>query len=168
MHGFPINMLWKIIFRIKCKLPFSLWPVRISILTTCVMWSCTGNFLIRARDCDIWINYYCPMRQFRWRSEIFFKLYHILGVKLVLTNTILSTIYQSILRLFWKCCKKYFTKSFLYYQQGNKSLILLHSERPKLYGVLAVLIAIEVISHVCLKGPFNISFSTTGWPDKAG
>ena len=34
------------------------------------------------------------MRQFRSRSEIFFKLYHILGVKLVLTNIILSTIYQ--------------------------------------------------------------------------
>ena len=27
-------------------------------------------------------------------SEIFFKLYHISGVKLVLTNIILSTIYQ--------------------------------------------------------------------------
>ena len=23
MHGFPINMQWKIIFRIKCKLPVS-------------------------------------------------------------------------------------------------------------------------------------------------
>ena len=68
MHGFSINMTWKI--RIKCKLPFSSWLVRISILITCVMWLCTGNFLIRARDRDVWINYFCPMRQFRWRSAI--------------------------------------------------------------------------------------------------
>ena len=88
MHGYLINMQWKIIFRIKCKLPVSSWPVRISILTTCVMWSCT--FLIRARDCDVSINYFCPMRQFR------------------------------SLRM---CCMKYFTKSFLCYQQGNKSLM---------------------------------------------
>ena len=32
---------------------FSSWPVRISILTTCAMESCTGNFLIRAHDCDV-------------------------------------------------------------------------------------------------------------------
>ena len=56
MHGFQINMQWKIIFRIKCKLPLSSWPVRMSISTTTVAWSCTGNFLIRARDCDVWIN----------------------------------------------------------------------------------------------------------------
>ena len=32
MHGFSINMQRKIIFRIKCKLHFSSWPLRISIL----------------------------------------------------------------------------------------------------------------------------------------
>ena len=67
----------------------------------------------------------------------FFKLYHILGVKLVLTNIILSTIFKSILRLFRKCCMKYFTKSFLYYQQGNNSLIktlLLLSVEPSPNG----------------------------------
>ena len=79
----------KIFFRIKCKLPFSSWPVRISILTTCVMWSCIGNFLIHARDCGVWINYFCPMRQFRSRSEIVLKFIVFLSVKLVLTNIIL-------------------------------------------------------------------------------
>ena len=64
----------KIIFRIKCKLPFASWPVRISTLTTCVMWSCTANFLIRARDCDVWINYFCPIRQFQSRSETVLNL----------------------------------------------------------------------------------------------
>ena len=64
-------MQWKIIFTIKCKLLVSSWPVRISISTTCVMRSCTGNFLICARDCDVWINYFCPMRQVRSRSKIF-------------------------------------------------------------------------------------------------
>ena len=49
MHGFPMNMHRKIIFRIKCKLTFYPWSIRISSLTPCVMWSCTGNFLIRAR-----------------------------------------------------------------------------------------------------------------------
>ena len=37
MHGFSINMQYKIICRIKCKLPFCSWPVIISILTTCVI-----------------------------------------------------------------------------------------------------------------------------------
>ena len=86
---FSINMQWKIIFRIKCKLPISSWPVRMSILTTCVMWSCTGNFLIRARDCDVLINYFCPMRQFRSRSENVLKFIVFLSVKLVLTKIIL-------------------------------------------------------------------------------
>ena len=51
--GFPINIQGKIMFKIKTKLSFSLWPVRISVLTTCVILSCTGQFLIRARDCDV-------------------------------------------------------------------------------------------------------------------
>ena len=34
MHDFSINMQRKIIFRLKCKLPVSSWPVRISILIT--------------------------------------------------------------------------------------------------------------------------------------
>ena len=55
----------------KSKLPFSSWPVRISVLTTCVIWSCTGNFLIRACDCHICIIYFSPVRQFRSRSAIF-------------------------------------------------------------------------------------------------
>ena len=46
------------------------------------------------RDNNISLGSKEAMRQFRSRSEIFFKLYHILGVKLVLTNIILSTIYQ--------------------------------------------------------------------------
>ena len=37
----------------KKKLFISPWPVRIAFLTTCVIGSCTGNFLIRARDCDV-------------------------------------------------------------------------------------------------------------------
>ena len=53
MQCFSINTQRRIIFRIKCKLSISLWPLRISNLTTCVMWSCIGNFLIRARDCDV-------------------------------------------------------------------------------------------------------------------
>ena len=53
MHGFSINMQQKIIFGIKCKLPISSWPVRISSLTPCVTWSFTGNFPIRTRDCDV-------------------------------------------------------------------------------------------------------------------
>ena len=60
-----------------------------SILTTCVMWSYTGNFLIRARDFDVRINYFCPMRQFRSRSEIVLKFIVFISVKLVLTNIIL-------------------------------------------------------------------------------
>ena len=53
MNGLSVNMQRKVIFKIKCKLPISSWPVRISILTTCVMWSHTGNFFIGARDCDV-------------------------------------------------------------------------------------------------------------------
>ena len=94
MHGFPINMQWKIIFRVKCKLPVSSWPIRVSILTTCVMWSCTGNFLIRARDCDVWINLFLSNEAISIAVRDFFKLIIILGVKLVLTKIILSTIYQ--------------------------------------------------------------------------
>ena len=42
------------------------------------------------------VYYFCPMGQFRSRSEIFLKTIIIfLGVKLVLTNFVLSTIYQS-------------------------------------------------------------------------
>ena len=67
------------------------------------------------------------MRQFRLRSEIFFKIIIFLGVKLVLTNIILSTIYQINNRPFRMSCMKYFTKSFLCYQQGNKSLIANYS-----------------------------------------
>ena len=52
----------------------------------------------------------------------FLKNYHILGVKLVLTNIILSTIYQINNQTISKVLHEYFTKSFLYYQQGNKSL----------------------------------------------
>ena len=88
MYVFSINTQWKIIFRIKCRLPFSSWRVRISILITCVIWLCTGNVLIRALDCDVWINYFCPMSQFRSRSAIVLKFILILCVKLVLTNSI--------------------------------------------------------------------------------
>ena len=37
---------------------------------------CTGKFLIRARDCDVLTNYFCPMMPFRSRSVIFLKTYH--------------------------------------------------------------------------------------------
>ena len=53
----------------------------------------------------------------------FLKFIIILGVTLVSTNTIFSTIcpmYKII--PFLRCCMKYFTKSFLYFQQGSKSL----------------------------------------------
>ena len=76
MHGVSINMQWKIIFRIICKLIISSWPVWISVLTACVMLSYihVDKFLIRARDCDVWINYICPMRQF-WPRSAIFKIY---------------------------------------------------------------------------------------------
>ena len=88
MHGFSIIMQCKIIFRIKCKLPFFLVASK-NIDHVCVMWSCSGNFLIRARDCDVLINNFCTMSQFQSRSTIFLKFIIILGVKLVLTNIIL-------------------------------------------------------------------------------
>ena len=38
----------------KFQLPISSWTlIRISISTTCVMLSCTVNFLIRVRGCDV-------------------------------------------------------------------------------------------------------------------
>ena len=49
----------------------------------------TGHFLISARDSDVSINHFCPMRQFRSQSAIFKKFIVFLGVKLVLTNIIL-------------------------------------------------------------------------------
>ena len=53
----------------------------------------TGNFLIRAHDSDVWINYFCPMRQFQSRSAIFFwKFIIFFGVTLVLTKIILKII----------------------------------------------------------------------------
>ena len=52
----------------------------------------------------------------------FSKVIIILGVKLVSTNIILQTICQNIIRPFRTCYMKYFTKSFLCYQQGSKSL----------------------------------------------
>ena len=59
---------------------FSPRPVIISILTTCVMLTCTGNFLIRARDSDVQINYFCRMMKFRSRAAIFL-IYHIFRCK---------------------------------------------------------------------------------------
>ena len=32
-------------------------------------------FLICAHDCEVWINYFCPVKQFRSRSMIFLKIY---------------------------------------------------------------------------------------------
>ena len=53
-----------------------------------VMSSCTGNFLIRGRECDVLINNFCPVKQFRSRSAFHFTL-SFLGVMLVLANFIL-------------------------------------------------------------------------------
>ena len=52
----------------------------------------------------------------------FFKIYHILGVKLVLTNIILSTIYQINNLTISKVLHEILHQIILYYQQGNKSL----------------------------------------------
>ena len=52
----------------------------------------------------------------------FLKFVIFLGVKIVLTNTILKLFIKSIIRPFRMCCVKNFTKSFLYYQQESKSL----------------------------------------------
>ena len=52
----------------------------------------------------------------------FLKFIIFLGVKLVLTYIIFQVFIKSINRPFRMCCTKYFTKSFLYYQQGHKSL----------------------------------------------
>ena len=89
------------VFRSKCKIPISSWPVRISILTTCAMWSCIVNFLIRARDCDVWIHYFCQS----W-FEILLDLSYFY-LKLLFLNIIFLPICQM-------CnCIKYFMKSFL-------------------------------------------------------
>ena len=56
---------------------------KISILTMRIMWLCTGNFLTRARDCKVWINYFRPIA-----VRDFLKFMINLGVKLVLTNII--------------------------------------------------------------------------------
>ena len=88
MHGFSINMQSTIIFIVKCKLPVSSWPVRTSILTTCAMWSCTGNFLICARDCDVWINCFLSndasliafhdfLKYHNFRCKLRFNKYHL-------------------------------------------------------------------------------------------
>ena len=65
------------------------------------------------------------MKQFRSRSAFFFFLflfYHILGVKLVLTHITLYDICKMYNYTISECCMKFFTKIFLYYQQGSKSL----------------------------------------------
>ena len=51
-----------------------------------------------------------------------FKFIIFLGVKFVLTKLLIQLFIKSIIRPFRMCCTKYFTKSFLYYQQGNKSV----------------------------------------------
>ena len=55
--------------------------------------------------------------------DFFFKIYRIIGVQLVLTNILLSSIYQINNLTISKVMPEIFTKSFLYYQQRNKSLI---------------------------------------------
>ena len=62
------------------------------------------------------------MRQFRSRSEIVLKFIVCLGVKLVLQILFFKLFIKLITRPFRMCCMKYFTKSFLYYQYGSKSL----------------------------------------------
>ena len=52
----------------------------------------------------------------------FFLIYHSLGVKLFLTNIVLKPFVKCIIRPFWTYRMKFFPKSFLYYQQGRKSL----------------------------------------------
>ena len=54
----------------------------------------------------------------------FCKIYHIIGVKSVLTDISFKPFVKCIIRPFWTYCMKYFPKSFLYYQQGGKSLSL--------------------------------------------
>ena len=51
----------------------------------------------------------------------FFKIIIILGIKLVKQKLFIKFV-KCIIRPFRTGCMKYFTKSFLYYQQGSKSL----------------------------------------------
>ena len=55
-------------FRVECQLPFSSWPVRIPIMTTCV-----GNFLIRAYDRDM--NNFLSNEAISIAVRDFFKIY---------------------------------------------------------------------------------------------
>ena len=73
--------------------------VRISILTTChvIMYM---YVLTHARDCDVRINHFCPVGEFRKRSAIFFKVYHTIGLKLVSANIILYTFFKCIIKIF--------------------------------------------------------------------
>ena len=51
-------------------------------------------FLIHARDIDVWINHFCPMKQFRWQSAIFLKFITFFCCKVSFNKFILLTICQ--------------------------------------------------------------------------
>ena len=79
-------------------------------------------FLIRARDSDVWINYFGPMRQFRSRSAIFLT-FSFLDVKCILTNIILSTICQMYNQTFSDVLHEILLCIiFIFPTEGNKSL----------------------------------------------
>ena len=73
----------------KMQITYFLMASKNIVLITCVMRSCTGIFLIRVRDCDLSINYFCPMRQFRSGSVFFFFFFFYHNFRCRVTDIIL-------------------------------------------------------------------------------
>ena len=73
MHDFFDKFAMKNSLQNRMLIIFFLMASKNINFTMCVMWSCSGNFLIAACDYDVRVNYFCPIKQCRWRSKIFMK-----------------------------------------------------------------------------------------------
>ena len=77
----------------------------------------TVNFLIRAHDCDVWINYFCPKRQFQVQSEILSNLSYFLSKATFLKKNSLNCLLNVKLDHFgctaWNTLKLLFSKRIL-------------------------------------------------------
>ena len=68
----------------------------------------------------------------------FFKVHHILGVKLVLAYIILSTIYQLHNKTISKVLHEILHQIIFNYQQGNKSLRKLPYPQLQITGIMRI------------------------------